>query len=477
MQRGFYDPARRKLREQLKSEYGTIADDKKSLVTSLQDIQFDAAAQLFREFETKQRVLEEQMAANENWGINDLYRDYIEFYTKGKILISNHLNKINIYKKRIKPLSQQDVAVAQTYFYGDNIPQEPVLQPINKKLLLIQAKGIKGELDVDYALKWLDKKYIVITKGSTNKYGMKRIIIANPEFMDESQEFDHLIVGEQGIFMVETKNYAGKLIVDKNGNWIRVASDGSEEGERNPIQQVGRHEKMLRSFIPPQVKIISIICMANPKMIIEGVENCVIPIIKSDMLEYYIEHYETKTKLRKKDIDKCVELIEAHMCMPKPEEEERPLELPPVIEKQESQPEHKQPKPRIKTVSHKRTTKKVATDTTTTKVKASPISKDKSNAEEAKAPRIAQRRNVTKAVPHKPPVKKIQGERIVTRRPSVRKTSVKAISVAAKSPVEATPATQVTTAKMPAVKRQQSATKPTTKRTYTRRGVSRNNKP
>ena len=115
------------------------------------------------------------------------------------------------------------------------------------------------------------------------------------------------------LFRSETKNYAGKLIVDKYGNWIRIKQDGTEEGERNPIQQVRRHEKMLRSIISEDIEIIDIICMAHPKMIIEGVENCTIPLIKSDMLVEYIENYDNGKMISDYEIQRCVECIKEYM--------------------------------------------------------------------------------------------------------------------------------------------------------------------
>ena len=87
-----------------------------------------------------------------------------------------------------------------------------------------------------------------------------------------------------------------------------------EEGERNPIQQLRRHEKLLRSIIGDDIPIISIICMAHPKMIIEGVENCSVPLVKSDLLVEYIENYGGKRPLLKeKAIIECKNKIEEYM--------------------------------------------------------------------------------------------------------------------------------------------------------------------
>ena len=131
--------------------------------------------------------------------------------------------------------------------------------------------------------------------------------------MDEKQEYDHLIISNKGIFNVETKNYTGKLIIDKYGNWIRKKKD-LEEGVKNPIQQIRQHEKMLRSFLEKECNIISIICIANDKAIIEGVENCVIPIVKSDMLVEFIEKWNlSDIEMSDEQKEKCVMDIYNHM--------------------------------------------------------------------------------------------------------------------------------------------------------------------
>lgn len=51
--------------------------------------------------------------------------------------------------------------------------------------------------------------------------------------------------------------------------------------------------------------------MSHPKMIIEGVENCGVPLIKSDLLVEYIENYNLGTSvLTDADVSKCKNQIE-----------------------------------------------------------------------------------------------------------------------------------------------------------------------
>ena len=85
-----------------------------------------------------------------------------------------------------------------------------------------------------------------------------------------------------------------------------------EEGERNPLSQLRRHEKVLRSILGEEIPIISILCMAHPKMIIEGVEYCPVPLIKSDLLVEYIEQYPAILPLTEAQIQKCLDQIESY---------------------------------------------------------------------------------------------------------------------------------------------------------------------
>ena len=83
-----------------------------------------------------------------------------------------------------------------------------------------RKRGQTGEKEVDYALKWLDKSYITVPKILNKKLGIETIDLYNPEFTDESQEYDHIVIGKQGVFVIETKYYSGTLIIDSNGNWV-----------------------------------------------------------------------------------------------------------------------------------------------------------------------------------------------------------------------------------------------------------------
>lgn len=240
---------------------------------------------------------------NKNIGYSIWSEEYIEILSAKEKILNETIdlwrsqeNEKKTCQERL--LNEQGVQPVTSVYSGINL----------QKFAENQKKDSMGEKEVNYALKWLDKSYIKISNPNSEK----AISLYNPEFIDEAQEYDHIIVGKQGVFNIETKNFAGKLIVDVNGNWIRVR-DGQMEGERNPIQQIRRHEKLLRSIIGLDIPIINIICMAHPKLIIEGVENCSVPIIKSDLLVEFIETYTSDANISEDEIKKCVTQIENYI--------------------------------------------------------------------------------------------------------------------------------------------------------------------
>lgn len=174
--------------------------------------------------------------------------------------------------------------------------------------------GRRGEQEVDYVIEWLAAKgFHSVPKKHCVKYDDETILLWNPEHIDEPQEYDHIVIGRKGVFLIETKNYRGKLIINPGGNWIREV-DGTEEGMISPVQQIGQHKQLLQSILPEGIPIFPVICIAHPKAIIEGAKNCTVPLKKSDVLGDYIESkdyigYKEKP-LCDAQVQECLDRIE-----------------------------------------------------------------------------------------------------------------------------------------------------------------------
>lgn len=273
-------------------QFGPVSGIKKNLRNSINRLSFMELLELFREYKAQESYFSgraEQAGSAESAAP---YQPYIDVYRLGSVLISDRMNQINRNKAKVKYISPDLLNEAMVFYYDADSPQDAYATRSAEIYSQAKESGDKGEKKVDYALKWLDASYTVIEKRSKDKAGSPCILLFNPDFIDEKQEYDHLIVSCKGVFNIETKNLAGKLVIDKAGNWIRK-KDGDEEGVKNPLQQVRQHEKLLASFLPKECRIISILCIANDKAIIEGSEHCPIPIVKSDLLVEFIENWQT----------------------------------------------------------------------------------------------------------------------------------------------------------------------------------------
>ena len=174
----------------------------------------------------------------------------------------------------------------------------------------IREAGEKGENEVSYALKWLDN-YVIFDKFNNKGNAIK---LENLQYIDETQEYDHILVGNNGIILIETKAYSGKIVIDASGNWTRE-KNGEIKGIKNPLQQVRRHEKLLKSIIPDGIEVLSIICIAKDSAIIEGGANSVVPIVKCDQLVEYIERNHTESILSDQMVEECCKCIKEHQVI------------------------------------------------------------------------------------------------------------------------------------------------------------------
>lgn len=304
---------RQQLANALLRRYGPVSILKENLRSSINRLGFMELLELFKEYKAQENYFSELVAQSNLDRKDSLFKQYADIYRLGSVLISDRMNQINRNKTKNKYIPQDLLDEAMVFYYDADSPQDAYAARSAEIYSQAKESGDKGEKKVDYALKWLDTSYVKIEKRSKDKAGNPCILISNPTFIDEKQEYDHLIVSSKGVFSIETKNFAGKLVVDKSDNWIRK-KDGGEEGMKNPLQQVRQHEKLLASFLPRECHIISILCIANDKAVIEGEEHCPIPIVKSDLLVEFIENWkETGSELSDDQKEDCVATIYEHM--------------------------------------------------------------------------------------------------------------------------------------------------------------------
>lgn len=122
-------------------------------------------------------------------------------------------------------------------------------------------------------------------------------------------QIDHLLITEQGIFNIETKNYYGMLIIDDNGKWVQQLSHTQNILSNTAIQSK-LHRSTLKRILPNDYNIHDIIVLANDKTVLLGSENSDVPVVSIGKLEDYILHILHKSNNKNYDINEIKNLIE-----------------------------------------------------------------------------------------------------------------------------------------------------------------------
>ena len=105
--------------------------------------------------------------------------------------------------------------------------------------LMRQKKGIQGERDSAF---YLDSYF---------KEGVNHVVLHDLRFVFEGEvaQIDHLIINRAfGIYLVETKNYAGNMVINEHGEFT-VHYDDFRFGVPSPIEQSRRHERVLSKLL------------------------------------------------------------------------------------------------------------------------------------------------------------------------------------------------------------------------------------
>ncbi|MBN2015024.1 MAG: NERD domain-containing protein [Candidatus Altiarchaeota archaeon] len=136
---------------------------------------------------------------------------------------------------------------------------------------------------------------------------------------------DHIIVGPNGLFVVESKNYGGEVECDSD-SWIRYKT--SRRGKRynisvgSPSRQVKRNAKVLKDFIlkhdgeifhrrTPHIWVQSILVFTN-KNIRLSLKNPTVEVLKIGELADYIQNKASELSLTDGEAEKIGEVILKH---------------------------------------------------------------------------------------------------------------------------------------------------------------------
>lgn len=112
-----------------------------------------------------------------------------------------------------------------------------------------QGRGFLGE--------WYIKHII----GKTVKG--KQYVINNYMIVEDgkSSQIDHILINSKGIFIIETKNYSGRIYGKENQQeWTQVLNYGKVKNHfYNPVKQNATHVYRITNILPEDAPIISVV--------------------------------------------------------------------------------------------------------------------------------------------------------------------------------------------------------------------------
>lgn len=146
--------------------------------------------------------------------------------------------------------------------------------------------GKSGELNTAHQLAHIGDEYVV--------YNDIKLFTSS----GESQQIDHLVIGPNGVFHIETKHYVGEVSFTPNG---LTRNMGESE---DPTGQVLRHEYIIKKVLKQNsmsCNVIGIINFSHKNCVLNGSSPAFLTV-KLDRLLYTIQSYRVEKLLTEEEI-------------------------------------------------------------------------------------------------------------------------------------------------------------------------------
>jgi hypothetical protein len=170
----------------------------------------------------------------------------------------------------------------------------------------VREGGRQGEQAVQAVLQTLDWREYTCYHGVHLR--------SQDRQLPKSQEFDHIVVGPNGVLHLETKNWRGKVVIKPSGEWMRAKDDGTLYPWESPVLQVERHHKVLRSVLAElNIPVAGYLVMTNRSTQVEGTEHTNLSIIPVDQLKQLIEGISLDRPLSRAERKQIRRQIEANI--------------------------------------------------------------------------------------------------------------------------------------------------------------------
>ncbi len=157
-----------------------------------------------------------------------------------------------------------------------------------------QSRGDKCELIVTETLNIINAKHHLLND-----------VMFQVGKNEMTHQIDHILIHPHGVFVIETKNYYGKIISDTGDSfWLKVIKD-EEIKISNPLKQNKSHAVVVYRLLKGKYEVVPVVVFVKNNAPYMGDEN----VINLKDLLLFIDSYPFKKKLSDKSIDEIKDIL------------------------------------------------------------------------------------------------------------------------------------------------------------------------
>ena len=153
------------------------------------------------------------------------------------------------------------------------------------------------------------KKGEDLVKKSLGKIKEYHKVLNDLTFVNEKSEMthqiDHVLIHPHGVFVIETKNYYGKINSDTHDSFWLKECKGKVERISNPLKQNKSHVTMVKRALNNKFDVIPLVVFVKNNAPYMGDEN----IINFKDLKLFVDSYPYEKLLEKEDIDSITKIL------------------------------------------------------------------------------------------------------------------------------------------------------------------------
>ncbi len=141
-------------------------------------------------------------------------------------------------------------------------------------------------------------------------------LINDVNLLNSYGNIDHVVLGNNGIFIIETKNFQGEIICNED-EWVRHYEEADKDYEiKSPSKQVKGNALKLKQYIESKnifgkslrIWVEGIVVFTNEDVILHC-NNSTVPILKVSQLCNYILNKESRVKFSSHELEKVTKIL------------------------------------------------------------------------------------------------------------------------------------------------------------------------